>query len=52
VVDSINNMVLRGVFPPDYQLPSVRQLAVDIGINPNTIQKAMPSWNGMVPSTL
>jgi GntR family transcriptional regulator len=40
LVDNINRLVLRGIYPPDYQLPSVRQLAADIGINPNTIQKA------------
>lgn len=40
LVDNINSMVLRGIYPPNYQLPSVRQLAAEIGINPNTIQKA------------
>lgn len=40
LVDNINNMVIRGIYPPHFQLPSVRQLAVEIGINPNTIQKA------------
>lgn len=33
-------LILRGVLPPDSQMPSVRSLAVELSINPNTIQKA------------
>lgn len=33
-------LILKGVLPPDAQMPSVRSLAVDLSINPNTIQKA------------
>ena len=33
-------LILRGVLPPDRQMPSVRSLAVELSINPNTIQKA------------
>lgn len=33
-------LILRGVLPPDTQMPSVRTLAVELSINPNTIQKA------------
>ncbi len=40
LVDHISQLALKGIYPPDYQLPSVRQLAAEIGINPNTIQKA------------
>ena len=31
---------MRGVLAEDEQLPSVRTLAAELGINPNTIQKA------------
>ena len=34
---------MRGVLEPDSQLPSVRQLAVELSINPNTIQRAYES---------
>lgn len=33
-------LILRGVLPADRQMPSVRSLAVELSINPNTIQKA------------
>ena len=40
IVDNIKTLVLSGVLAPDEQLPAVRKLAVDLAINPNTIQKA------------
>lgn len=40
VVDGIEGLALRGVLPADTQLPSVRQLAMELSINPNTIQRA------------
>lgn len=33
-------LILRGVLRPGTQMPSVRTLAVELSINPNTIQKA------------
>ncbi len=33
--------IVNGVFPPDGRLPSVRDVAVMVGVNPNTVQKAM-----------
>ena len=33
-------LILRGALPPHSQIPSVRSLAVELSINPNTIQKA------------
>ena len=33
-------LILRGVMKPDTQMPSVRTLAAELSINPNTIQKA------------
>ena len=32
--------ILLGVYPPDTQIPSVRQLACEAGVNPNTMQRA------------
>ena len=40
VVDEIEHMVVHGVLDPDSQLPSVRQMAAELSINPNTIQRA------------
>lgn len=40
LVENISKMVLSGVFLPNKPIPSVRQLASELGINPNTIQKA------------
>lgn len=33
-------LILRGVLNPDDKIPSVRNLAVELSINPNTIQRA------------
>ena len=40
IVDYFKEMILKGVYITDMQLPSVRSLAVENSINPNTIQKA------------
>lgn len=40
IVACVEELVLRGIMKPDEQLPSVRSLASELGINPNTIQKA------------
>ena len=37
---NITELALSGELQPDEQLPSVRQLASQLGINPNTISKA------------
>lgn len=40
LVENIRMLVLSGALEGDEQLPSVRQLSGDLGINPNTVQKA------------
>ena len=40
IVDEIEQMVVHDVLKPDSQLPSVRQMAAELSINPNTIQRA------------
>ena len=40
IADRFRTLILRGVLPPRQQMPSVRSLAVELCINPNTIQKA------------
>ena len=40
IVDKFKMLILRGVLQADEQMPSVRNLAMELSINPNTIQKA------------
>lgn len=40
VAEKFKNLILKGVLKPDEQMPSVRNLAMELSINPNTIQKA------------
>ena len=40
IVEKYQTLIIKGVLAPDEQLPSVRQTAADLSINPNTIQKA------------
>lgn len=40
LVDKMKELIINEVLKPDEQLPSVRQLAQQLTINPNTIQKA------------
>lgn len=40
IVERYKTLILKGVLSPDEQLLSVRNLAMELSINPNTIQKA------------
>lgn len=40
VVERFQELIVKGVLKPGEQMPSVRALAVELSINPNTIQKA------------
>ena len=40
LTDNVKELILSGELKPDDKLPSVRSLAAELGINPNTIQKA------------
>lgn len=40
IVDNVERMAARGVLQPDSQLPSVRALAVELSLNPNTVSRA------------
>lgn len=41
IVSIIKNNIIAGVYPPGGQLPPVRQLANQLSVNPNTVQRAM-----------
>lgn len=40
ISDKLSELILYGILEADTQLPSVRNLAMELAINPNTIQKA------------
>lgn len=40
IKDKIKKLIITGVFREDEKIPSVRELASSLAINPNTIQKA------------
>lgn len=40
IKSNLRNMIVSGAIPPNYKLPSVREMASDLSINPNTIQRA------------
>ena len=40
VVDGFAQLIVAGALQPDDKLPSVRSLAAQLAINPNTIQRA------------
>ena len=41
LVDRIKRMIVSGALPPGARLPSVRELAAEAGVNPNTVQRAL-----------
>lgn len=40
LIDNFKSLIISGALKPNEQIPSVRELAAQITINPNTIQKA------------
>jgi GntR family transcriptional regulator len=40
VIEKFENLIVRGVLEGGSKLPSVRSMAIELSINPNTIQKA------------
>lgn len=41
IANRLRNEILGGTYASGEQLPTVRQLAYDAGVNPNTVQKAL-----------
>ena len=41
IADRVRADILEGRYPPDSQIPSVRQLAFEAAVNPNTMQRAL-----------
>jgi DNA-binding transcriptional regulator YhcF (GntR family) len=40
VADHVCEMILRGTWQEDERIPSVRELAMELQVNPNTVNKA------------
>ncbi len=40
IVSTIERYVALGILKPEEQIPSIRELASNLGINPNTVKKA------------
>lgn len=41
LLENMKYRIVTGRYPPGSQLPSVRELALEAGVNPNTMQKAL-----------
>lgn len=41
LIEQIELMIVSGMYPPGSKLPSVRDLASDASVNPNTMQRAL-----------
>ncbi len=41
LIEIIQHSILSGTYPPGSKLPSVRDLAAQAAVNPNTMQKAL-----------
>lgn len=41
LLDRFQRLIAAGQWPPGTQMPSVRDLATEHGVNPNTVQKAL-----------
>ncbi|MCK9414657.1 MAG: GntR family transcriptional regulator [Prolixibacteraceae bacterium] len=39
IADSISEKVIGGQYPPGEKIPSVRDLALEMGVNPNTVMR-------------
>lgn len=41
LIEQIEMMIFSGIYPPGSKLPSVRDMAQDAAVNPNTMQRAL-----------
>lgn len=41
LAEQLGRRIVTGVYPPGSRFPTVRELAADAGVNPNTMQRAM-----------
>lgn len=41
LTEQMTRRIITGIYPPGSRLPSVRELAAEAGVNPNTMQRAL-----------
>lgn len=41
LIEQIQNKIITGIYQPGDKLPSVRDMAAEAGVNPNTMQKSL-----------
>ena len=41
LTEQLTRRIITGIYPPGSRLPSVRELASEAGVNPNTMQRAL-----------
>lgn len=47
IIDEIKSRIVSGIYSPGDRLPSVRDLAKEAGVNPNTMQKSLSELERM-----
>lgn len=47
IINELSISIASGKYAPGDKLPSVREFAVDIGVNPNTLQRAFSTMESM-----
>ena len=40
LIDQVETFILKGILSPGDQMPSVRNLSLELSVNPNTVQKS------------
>ena len=50
LIQRLTEAIVSGVYAPGEKLPSVRELALEAGVNPNTVQRSLtePERDGLV----
>ena len=54
LIQQVKVGIVTGAFPPGERLPSVRDLATEAGVNPNTMQRALAELerDGLITRTV
>ena len=47
ISDGLKELIINGILKKDEKLPSVRELSVELTVNPNTVQKAYKELENM-----
>ena len=47
-VDLMQEKIVRGEWPEEERIPSVREMGASVGVNPNTIVRLQQARNGLL----